>query len=525
MGATGARALIMAMAVVLPFVSGCSGNADGNSGGGSGDIVIGVNADPGNLDPQATVNDANLVMGVLAYDTPVTLLDGGEVVPQVVTDWSRDGNTWTLTVKNGVTCSDGTPVNGKTLADNINYVTNPDNGSAMNGVAVPSGATATSDRLTTTVQLSGRAPFFMENLAQLPIVCGRGLTDRSILKDHSSGSGPYVLKTVKAGQEYTYTQREDYAWGPEGKTAADTNIASQITVQVVRDATTLATLMQSGDVDVAKLVGTDAERLVHAGLDSAEKLAINSELAFNHQSPGLNEPEVRRALIAAVDKETLAKIDTAGAGTIANGLLADPKICPGDTVTGVSPDYDPDAAAQMLDDAGWVTGSDGIRAKDGQKLSVSVVFNNAITTNAPAVEYLTQQWQDLGVDARADGMTVDQMNGIVFSREGGTWDGWYSALGVSNPATLVPFFQGETTPNGLNFASIDNPDYNSAIKQANKQDGAAGCDAWNKGEMALIRDADFTPLTTIAAKYFFGDKVKVELANGLLLPMYITMTS
>ncbi len=524
MGRNKTKALGLVLAGAVLTVSACSGDGDGD-GGSDGKIVLGVDADPGSLDPQGTVNDVNLVMGVLAYDTPVTLLEGGKVVPQVVTDWTRDGNIWTLTVRDGVRCSDGTAVDGTTLADNINYVVDPDNGSGMSGVAVPEDAKATGDGLTTTVSLEDPAPFFMENLAELPIVCGKGLTDRTMLEKETSGSGPYVLKSAKPGQEYTYTVRDGYAWGPDGKTADDTNIPKQVTVQVVRDQTTMATLMQSGDIDIANLDASAAERLDKGGVKSDEKLAIGHELAFNHLSAGLDDPNVRRALIAAVDKETLAKIDTGGEGTVANGFLADPKICPGDTVTGISPDYDPDAAAQMLDDAGWVEDSDGIRAKDGKKLTVSVVFDNATTTNAPSVEYLTQQWQAIGVDAKADGMTVDQMNGIVFGGKGGTWDGWYSSLGVSNPATLVPFFQGETTPDGLNFASIDNPDYDAAIDQANTQDGAAGCDSWNEGEEALIRDADFTPLSNVSYKYFYGDAVKVELANGLLLPMFVTMAS
>lgn len=499
--------------------TGCSAGDAGSSG--RGEAVLAVASDPGSLDPQAKVDNANLVMGRLAYDTPVALLDGGKLVPQVVTDWSRQGKTWTLTVREGVTCSDGTPVDGTTIAKNINYIVDPTNGSAMVDVAVPGDAKATGRGLETTVKLKEAAPFFMENLAEMPIVCGEGLENRAMLKTETSGSGPYVLASLTAGQDYTYKVRDDYAWGPSGATVDDTNIPERLTVEIVRDQSTIATLVQSGDVDIAEVDGAAAERLDRAGFDSAEKLAVGRELVFNQANPALADVEVRRALIAALDKSTVADIDTGGVGGVANGLLADPKICPGDTVTDVSPDFDRDAAEQILDDAGWTKGSDGKRSKNGETLTVSVVYSNQDTTNAPAVEYITQQWQAIGVDAKANGMTQNQMNAIVFGGKG-SWDGWYSVLGVSNPATLVPFLQGETTPDGLNFASIDNAAYNEMIQKASAKDGAAGCDLWNEAEKAIIGDADFTPLSTLPHRYFFGDDVKVELVNGLLLPMFIT---
>ena len=497
----------------------CSGGDDDSSGGG--EAVLAVASDPGSLDPQAKVDDTNLLMGLLAYDTPVTLLDGGKLAPQVVTDWSREGNTWTLRVRKGVTCSDGTPVDGPTIAENINYIVDPKNGSAMVDVAVPAGAKATGRGLETIVKLAAPAPFFMENLAEMPIVCGKGLKDRGTLKTETSGSGPYVLADSTAGQSYTYEARDDVTWGPDGATVKDTDIPDRLTVKVVREQSTIATLVQSGEVDIAKVSGAAAERLEKAGFDSAEKLTVGRELVFNHESSPLADVEVRRALIATLDKTTVADIATGGDGGVANGLLADPKICPGDTVTDVSADFDQDAAQQMLDDAGWTKGADGVRTKGGKKLTVSVVYSNQDTTNAPAVEYITQQWQAIGVDAQANGMTQNQMDAIVFGGKG-TWDGWYSVLGVSNPATLVPFMQGKTTPDGLNFASIDNADYNGLVEQAGAKDGADGCDLWNDAEKAIIRDADFTPLSTVPDRYFFGDKVKVELVNGLLLPMFIT---
>src|SRR5258708_649302 len=104
--------------------SGASSTSDAKAVTG-GSLTIAINDDPGNLDPQRSVNGPNLLMSIFGYDTPVTLLDSGEPAPQVVTSWKASSKAYVLTVRKGVTCSDGSPMNAATVAENIDYVANP----------------------------------------------------------------------------------------------------------------------------------------------------------------------------------------------------------------------------------------------------------------------------------------------------------------------------------------------------------------------------------------------------------------
>ena len=61
----------------------------------------------------------------------------------------------------------------------------------------------------------------------------------------------------------------------------------------------------------------------------------------------------------------------------------------------------------------------------------------------------------------------------VFST--GDWDVAWVPINVSSPDQLVPFLSGPATPEGNNFASIDNADYTSGVADAMKQNGTAGC--------------------------------------------------
>ncbi|SEE72250.1 ABC transporter substrate-binding protein [Jiangella alba] len=508
-------------------VAGCAGeSSSGDSTGGSsgeyadgGSLTIAIDSDPGALDPQRSVNSVNLMMSVFAYDTPVKLLDSGEVAPSVVTSWSGEGTSYTLTVRDGVTCSDGSPMDAQTVADNINYVADAANASPMLGVAVPAAATATGDNAAGTVEvtLESGAPFFLQNLAELPLVCAPGLQDRDSMTAASAGSGPFVLSKALPGNEYEYTLRDGYAWGLDGASTDEPGLPETITFRVVESATTTANLMLSGEVNLAQLGGTDMQRLEAGGLFSDGGVIVADELTFN-QAPG--EPtadvEVRRALVAALDMDELAQVSTGGLGERANGLLTDPKICSGDTVTPNLPAYDPEAAATMLDDAGWEVGDDGLRGKDGAPLSVLFVYDNEDPETAATAEYIGQKWGELGVEVTLNGQSFTERSDVVFGGKG-PWTATLINLGVSNPATLMPFFSGPTPADGINYGSMSNDVYESSIGAAQSKAGTDGCDDWNAGEGALIKDADITPISVVPYLYW-GNGVEFDVVARILEP-------
>jgi peptide/nickel transport system substrate-binding protein len=344
------RGLVAACIGTAVFaIAGCGAN--GNSGGGAtaatpttgpkpsntasgGLVTIAVNADPGNLDPQRSVNGPNLLMSVIGYDTPVTVENSGGVAPQVVSAWKPTAKGYLLTVRKGVTCADGSAMDARTVADNINYVANAKNASPMGGVAVPIGAKATADAAAGTVNVtfSSAQPFFMQSLAELPLVCAKGLGARSMLAKGTDGSGPYVLSSVSLGSSYTYTVRKGYTWGPNGATSA--NLPTKLTIAVVTSPTTTANELLSGQLNVAQVSGSDVTRLKSAGLFSGGSNMINNEIGFNESASPGNDAAVRRALIADLDLPALAKVDTGGLGSEADGMIASPKICAGNTMTG-----------------------------------------------------------------------------------------------------------------------------------------------------------------------------------------------
>lgn len=522
-----AQTAIAASEVLL--AAGCSSSSDSSGNGGGhpvsgGTLTAVVNADPGNLDPQSSVISTDVQFGFFAYDRLVSFGGDGSLQPNLAASWASDsaGSQYVFTLRKGVTCSDGSPLTPATIAANLNYVANPKNASPLLGAAVPPGAAATADAAanTVTVKLGSPAPFFVNDLTLLPIVCQKGLDDRGSLAHATDGTGPYVLAGASSGNQYTYTLRKDYTWGPAGATAAVAGLPATVVLKVVANETTAANLLLGGGAQIATVSGADRTRLSGAGLFHVGNPQILGELFFNQTAgePGA-DPAVRKALTMALNLPQVGAALTDGAGAPAQSLfVTSPQLCSGKTVPGNVPGYDLAQAQALLDQAGWRAGADGVRAENGRKLAITLTFPNDTGDSGPATELMRQQWQKLGVQTTLAGRPNAQLGSILFGT--GAWEAGLVPVGVTDPAQGVAFLSGPTPPHGTNFAHIDNPAYASAVAQAQNHPGTAGCPQWDQAEIALLRAVDVVPFEDEVVQ-LWGKKATFAAVNGVVLPTSI----
>ncbi|WP_134740043.1 ABC transporter substrate-binding protein [Nocardioides sp. 503] len=526
-------ATALGLCVTTALLAGCGGGGDdpNSKSGGGGDIVDGgtftmaSSADPGNLDPQMGAGSALFAVTQLAYDPLLSVnADSGEIESGLATEWSAEGTDVSLTLADGITCADGTDLTPTVVADNINFVADPANQSPLLGTFLPVGAKATGDDAAGTValKLTDPAPFVLNGLASLPIVCPDGLKDRKSLAQATNGTGPYELSEAAPGDSYTYSIRDGYTWGPNGATTDEKGMPDTIVVKVIENETTAANLLLSGEINSAQIMGPDAKRLQGAGLFAAETPALIGEQWYN-QAEGrpTNDPKVRLALTQALDLDELQKVLTSGTGAAPTTLAAiAPTTCPGDSASGSLPKNDPEAAGALLDEAGWTLGDDGTRTKDGKPLDLVFLYQaNAGTGGAAASELAVSQWKEIGVKATAKSQNETTLTGTIFGA--GDWDVVWVSLNVNAPDQLVPFLSGPAAPDGTNFASIDNPDYTAGIEAASKTAGVEGCDAWLDAESKLIANADIVPFANNTVRTY-GAKAEFE-TPGNLVPTSIRM--
>ncbi len=516
-----------------------TGNSGGNSGANSaassegsspGNVVNGgtftmsMNSDPGNLDPQGAATSNTFQMTQFAYDNLLSESADGKIESELATKWSVAGSKVTLTLHKGITCSDGAPFTAADAVANISYVADPKNKSPFLGVYLPGGAKASANTAagTVTITLAQPAPFVLDGLASLPMVCAKGMQDRKSLARKTDGTGPYQLTEAVSGDHYTYTKRSGYTWGPGGATTATPGLPSTIVVKIVQNETTAANLLLSGGLNSATILGADVQRLESAHLFSTDTQSIAGEMWFNQAAgrPGA-DPAVRQALTSAVDLDQLTKVLTSNNGQPATEFAALPPVaCPGNSVTANLPTHDLDKAKQLLDSAGWKVGSGGVRSKDGKPLAVTFVYNSAQGPGgAAAAELASATWKQLGVDVTVKPQDSTAISGTVFST--GNWDIVWLTLNVSSPDQIVPFMSGPAPGKGTNFAHINNSAYSSLVAKASAMTGSAGCSDWLKAEGELVKAVDVVPFANQVVKTF-GYHAQFAVV-GALVPTSIRM--
>ncbi|GLY70422.1 ABC transporter substrate-binding protein [Amycolatopsis taiwanensis] len=509
-------------------LAGCG--SGGSSAGGTvvngGTFTYALSSDPGNLDPQSSVSSNAYSMSVLAYDPLLSIDDSGAIGSQLAASWHVNDKTVTLTMRPGITCSDGSAFTAQTAADNLNYVGNPKNSSPFAGVMLPVNTTATADAATDTVtiNLPGPAPFILNGLAGIPMVCANGMADRKLLAGSTNGTGAYQLTQAQPGNQYTLTKRADYTWGPNGATTAQPGQPDKIVVKIIANETTAANLLLSGQINAATILGQDAKRLESSRVDSVNTSILAGELWFNH-APGRAgaDQKVRLALTQAVDLGQLQKVLTSGEGEPATALaVVPPAACKGNSVAEALPEHNLDQAKALLDSAGWTMGQDGVRTKDGQQLALTFVYaSRAGAAASAAADLAAGQWQQLGVKVTPSGQDNTTQTNTLFST--GNWDIALGPVNVPSPDQLVGFLSGPVPPNGDNFAHIDNAAYTSLVDQAQRLEGSAGCPQWLAAESSLIKNADVIPFANQLNKVFAsGARFS---AVGQLVPTSIRMTS
>ena len=264
-----------------------------------------IETDPGSLDPQLTLLGAARTVNSFVYDPLLTVVGPGKVASGLASSWKvRSAKQVQLTLRRGVTCSDGTRMTASVVKRNIEFVGNPANGSPWYGVAVPPTATVEANDRAGTVTITSKipSPFMLQGLGLLQIVCARGLADRSVLARGGAGSGPYILVESVTGDHYTFAVRKGYTWGPNGATTTAARLPARVVLKVVPNETTSANLLLTGGLNVATISGDERARLNSRDLFTRVTIGLPLEFFLNQKAGRpLADARVRRAVVQALN--------------------------------------------------------------------------------------------------------------------------------------------------------------------------------------------------------------------------------
>ncbi|MEM9141135.1 MAG: peptide ABC transporter substrate-binding protein, partial [Pseudomonadota bacterium] len=227
------------------------------------------------------------------------------------------------------------------------------------------------------------------------------------------GTGPFKVTEFKANDVVLYEMNENYREVPDGKPAF-----KNILFKGGGDAAAAArSVLETGEFDYAWNLQVEPEILstmeaagkgtvIAAFGPSVERLMVNKtnpdpalgdeRSTTKHPHPFLTDTAVTKALSLAIDRSILVEAGYGAAGKVTCNVLPAP-----DAYASTNNDWcktqDIDAANKLLDDAGWVRGSDGIREKDGVKLSILYqTSTNGVRQGTQA--FIKQMWQEIGVE-------------------------------------------------------------------------------------------------------------------------------
>lgn len=385
---------------------------------------------------------------------------------------SEDNLTYTFKLKDGLKWSDGEPLTAKDIEYTymiLSDKTYTGESDTVTGATVVAGVKAYHDGTAKTI--SGievvddqTIKFTLEtpnsgalyDLGQLQPIpqhfyknyYSQGNTDKMAETFANPGptSGAYKFVSYKEGQEVKIEANDkSYLAAPKVK-----NVIWRVNTE-----DTKISMLKSGETDIDEIaVNVDnIDQLESAGFLGYDMYPTNGYgyIGINHTDKSvLKDNSVVQALMTGLNREKIVKTVYDQYANVMNSFQSRSSWAYSDVPN--SYDYDLEKAKQILEDAGWKEGSDGVREKDGKKLEVHLVG----TTNNPVVDALvpvaTNDWKELGVHFTSEVMQFPSMRQKVKNSDG--WDLYFMAHGLTaDPSTSKLTYVTGGSQNWLGYAN------------------------------------------------------------------------
>ncbi|MFF8816537.1 ABC transporter substrate-binding protein [Leucobacter sp. NPDC015123] len=498
-------------ALALSACTGGGGGATPEAGGGGEPVVDGtlnfaLTRDPGML--FTPLNPSAVLSSVTpwAYESLVYFDTDGSTKGWLATEWEETPTSLHFKVRDDAVCADGTKLTAETIANNFRWIADPANSSTAVNLVVPADAKIENDDTSVTITTTEPDPFRITAIGTMPIFCQAALDDPKSVATATNGTGLYAMTEAVTGDHYTFERRDDYAWGPEGApTGATPGVPKTVVISIVENESTRANLLLSKELNLATVTGPDADRLEgKVDVYAQGKLLTGGILYSQAADQPTSDRDVRIALTKALNLDELMQVSSAGKGERAQRLaVANPQVCQYDAAGPNLPTTDVAEAEKMLDKAGWVKGSDGKRAKDGQKLDLEFAWQSKGAETASTAEMMAEQWAKIGVGVNHHGADYGAfIEEISKPGAASTLDTIMLSANFPVPSALMTYFTGETPPNGNNFMALNNPKFDELVAEANTHTGTEACAAWETAEAEMYKSADYVPFAMTATSSF-----------------------
>jgi peptide/nickel transport system substrate-binding protein len=401
---------------------------------GKDSVVLVFGSDVTSMDPHNHILREGIKLFYHLFDNlGVRNYETGKVGPWLATGWKATGDlTWEMDLRTDVKFHNGDLFTAETVKANLDRVLNPENKIPQRGNWEAVDRVEVAGPHKVIWHTKKPYPVFAERLQNLQFVSEKVLKEKGpeFLAENPIGTGPYKFIKWERGVEVQMERNEEY-WGPKPA-------FKNATARVIKDPATAVAELLAGRVDILPAFPIDQiQTLERSGVGYVSKADILRTVFIGLDAMGrtgpnpFQEKEVRVAANHAIDKEGYIKKLQAG-GLPTPGNVS--KLAFGFDETVEPYKYDPKMAEDILEQAGWKKGADGVREKSGQKLEVRFLTGTSTVPNTKQVyEAMAQDLQTVGFKVNIQHIpdSTTRVNQVSEGKGGPmfSWDwGYYSVF-------------------------------------------------------------------------------------------------
>lgn len=507
-------ALVAAVATTttLALVA-CTGGKPTSSGGNAASSIT-IAGNSGNVTenwnpflPTALQPTLGLIYEPLYF---FNLATGAAPQPMLATayKWSADGKQLTVTTRDGVRWSDGQPFSAEDVAYTFDLISKTP---AINASGIKISSAVAADPHTAVLTFPAKEfaaePDLLGNIPMIPKHVWSTVSDPDKTTNADPiGTGPYEKKSFTP---QSYVIEKNTAYWQTGKPEIQT-----VRYLSLANADAASAALTAGQVDWMSAFIPSLDKIIAGKKDLAyvntpqltTSIYTCSSAALGCQGPQ-TDTAVRQAVYYAINRDQLNKL--AGSGFAETGSptmllpgrdqkwIADPA----DLKTPGGPDVA--KAGQILDQAGWVKGSDGIRAKGGRRLSMTIQTVTGWSDYISLNDAMTQELKEAGIELKPVQLSWNEWNNNEVQGKfqlsldsiglGPSTNPYYNYNRVYSSATTNKV--GVNAGNNGNYSRYSNPAVDSALAiAAGTSDENVQKQQYGLIQKEIVRDLPYIPI-------------------------------